>query len=526
MAKAVAARMQGDDYQARWFWLKACDLLEPQTKVEKVVYEDQNVKSLDDVVVYYREGFQDSLGNQLCADYYQVKFHVTAEGSLTAKDLTEPRFINATKVSLLQRIRNAFTGLQNPEGVRFFLYTPWHVKHDDVLASVLSNHDGEILWDRLAKGGPNSATGKMRELWKDHLELSSDEELRRVTDRVRFHTGPALEELGRQLNCRLRAAGLKQVPEHTLSSPYDELIRKLLVNGATTMTATEIERICRSEGLWDGGPRVDTSRVSVGIRSFRRWAEDLQNRTEHFVCFADVFEGRSIRSATLWHTDIFPRLSDFLARTVQPGGRYLLHLDVHSSIAFLAGYLLPSKVNADIAVVQKTMAGNPEAWECPKTTATSDEDWEWQEESLSASAKGLALGVSLTHDVRPDVLDYVRQSLPGVGRLLFVSPRGGTSSLSVLSGAHAYCLAQSLVSKIDSMRGSASFEGPIQIFAAAPNGFMFFLGRLAQPIRRWVLHEYDFDTRALGAYTRSIEFPPPETVSRDKLARDIVLKED
>ncbi|HEO71708.1 MAG TPA: hypothetical protein ENN80_10645, partial [Candidatus Hydrogenedentes bacterium] len=264
MAKAVAARMQGDDYQARWFWLKACDLLEAHTKVEKVVYEDHNVKSLDDVVVYYRDGAQDSLGNQLCADFYQVKFHVTQQGALTALALTLPEFINATDVSLLQRIYNAFRSAPNPRGCRFYLYTPWSVHPDDVLASVCSNRDGQIIIERLAEGSARSKMGKLRKLWREHLGLCDDQELLAFIDRIRLHTGPPIEELGRRLNDRFRGVGMKPVQEHVLSNPYDDLIKKLLVNGVTTMTATDIEGICRSEGLWDGGPRVDTSRVSVG----------------------------------------------------------------------------------------------------------------------------------------------------------------------------------------------------------------------------------------------------------------------
>lgn len=90
MAKAIAARTQGDDYQARWFWYEACRLFLEHTHVERVVYEDENIKSLDDVAVYYCDGMIDEYGHPLQADYYQVKFHVTAAGAFTWQSMMDP----------------------------------------------------------------------------------------------------------------------------------------------------------------------------------------------------------------------------------------------------------------------------------------------------------------------------------------------------------------------------------------------------------------------------------------------------
>ncbi|MBG1259733.1 hypothetical protein [Nostoc commune] len=61
---AIAARIQGDDYQARWFWFQICRLFSERTKVVRVGYEANNIKSFDDVVVYY-QGMEDYEGNPL-----------------------------------------------------------------------------------------------------------------------------------------------------------------------------------------------------------------------------------------------------------------------------------------------------------------------------------------------------------------------------------------------------------------------------------------------------------------------------
>ena len=116
MAKAIAARMDGDDYQARWFWIKACELLEPFKSVERVAFEDPSLKSMDDVVVYYSSGASDPFGVTRVADFYQVKFHVLQSGAITADALADPAFINAEAVSFLQRAYNAYSSLPCPQG--------------------------------------------------------------------------------------------------------------------------------------------------------------------------------------------------------------------------------------------------------------------------------------------------------------------------------------------------------------------------------------------------------------------------
>jgi hypothetical protein len=137
MAQAIVAREQGDEYQARWFWMNVCRMFDNRSKVIRVIYEQENVKSFDDLGVFYKEGMQDENGNPLTADYTQVKFHVTAAGAITWQGMTDPAFINASSISLLQRLKNAQQQYA-PQGVgsRFSLYTPWSVHPDDLLASI------------------------------------------------------------------------------------------------------------------------------------------------------------------------------------------------------------------------------------------------------------------------------------------------------------------------------------------------------------------------------------------------------
>src|SRR6266545_7120355 len=132
MAKAVVPRMQGDDYQARLFWILACRLFDDRPKVIRVANEKENIKFFDDVAVFSTNGMVDHQGHALSADYYQIKFHVTAAGDITWEGMTDPAFINASSVSILQRLKNAQRQCA-PDGLgsRFTLYTPWFVRSGD-----------------------------------------------------------------------------------------------------------------------------------------------------------------------------------------------------------------------------------------------------------------------------------------------------------------------------------------------------------------------------------------------------------
>jgi hypothetical protein len=505
MAKKIVARQQGDDYQARWFWLQACSLLDDFSWVERVVYEDVKLKSFDDVAVYYRSGYTDKKDIPLDAVFYQVKFHVTSAGALTAESLCNPAFIGAKTCSLLQRMKNAHDHCYtNSVKHRLVLYTPWSIHPDDPLAGIHSLSDGSIRWETLATGRERSELGILRKRWREHLGLHSDDELRQVLANVRIKQGPTLDDLGRSLNWRLEAKGLKPVAENSLSHPYDELTRKILAENMNELTAKSMLEICGREGLVVKTPTRPANNVtSLGIRSFLRWAEDLQNQTQFMLCLSHHFSGREIKNRDDWNTAIPNSLATFLQHHITRGGSYWLHLDTHSSIAYLAGHLLPEKIGVNIEVVQHS-GGGTSFWSFSSGQETSSGLWEFVEETCHQGAVESALVIGLTHNIRDNVVHYIQESLPSVGRIIVALPAGGPSSASVQDGAHAEELANQLTRYLRSKGISINAENRVHIFFAAPNGFVFCLGRKMQSFPHWTLYEYDFGSGVIGAYSPSI----------------------
>lgn len=508
MARAIAARTQGDDYQARWFWLQVCRLFGDRTNVIRVVYEADNVKSFDDVVVHF-EGMMDEEGHPLFAEYYQVKFHITSGGALTWKSMMNPAFINAQSVSLLQRLKiaqekHAPTGTE----AHFILYSPWDIHPDDALAQVHSNNDGRLNWHKLSQGGDGSKFGKLRTAWRQHLEISSDEELQTVLRPLRIRRGPTLVELQDALNDKLHRAGLCPVEANCISNPYDELIRKLLQNGKTKFSRSDIEDVCRRESLWMGQAVIENGAYQVGFRSFLRWAEHLEDDTDVMLDLLHLFDGREIRSPELWQQELFPSIERFINRELRQRGQCDLHLHVHSSIAFAIGYCLDTKSGIDAAVVQSTRSGQS-VWRPSLSPVPSQyTGWSFSEKLFLEDGTELALALCVTHDVTSDVRVYLERENLLVGRILKCFLPSEVNNSAIKDADHAKVLTDQLSNYLRSNRTILERQSKLHLFAAAPNGLIFFIGQNSRSFGSCVLYEYDFDSNAPGAYKSSLRFPP------------------
>lgn len=510
MSNAAIPRMQGDDYQARFFWLQACRLFEEHSKVVRVGYELDVIKSFDDVVVSYAVPIPDERGDLIQAEYYQVKFHVSLAGAFTWEALVTPEFIGASSVSFLQRLHMAQQMTASAgQTSRFHMLAPWTVHPDDPLASLVSNQGGEIRLQVLFDGtGSRSAMGRIRSAWKTHLGLRSDKELERLLRPLRIHANKwDLDSLRDRLNDKLRLAGLSPVEAGCQVHPYDDLIRKVHATGQKEFTSDQIREICEREGLWRGILAQEKQAVQVGIRSFMRWAEHMEDETDYMLCLVRHFDNRNIREPMLWQEAVFPELESFLSKTLRRQQSYNLHLDTHTSIAFAIGYCLDPKSGIDVAPLQRTQSGSS-LWQPLPGSAVQLPTWSLEEIVCASGGSDVALAIGVTHDVLNDVQIYVSNSLPSVRRILSCKIRPYPSSSAVRDGTHALSLAQELVSIVRQNRSTEERKSALHVFAAAPNGVVFFLGQLARSLGECVIYEYQFDRSIPGQYQPSLKFPP------------------
>lgn len=248
--------------------------------------------------------------------------------------------------------------------------------------------------------------------------------------------------------------------------------------------------------------------VRLGIRSMVDYGADMEARNFEVLNLIPFFEGRRIREQGMWQSEVFPRLRDFFAQHINPRRPVELDFAAHSSIAFAAGWLLESKSGLDVRVIQRISADGHLAWH-PKDGPAGEEPL-WVDRPdlvLSPEAPDVALAMAVSQpEVAAQVEAFLQEQNLPVGRIIdaVIAPEPG--SRSVLGGAHALRLAQTLLPRLR-RRAPHERRGTLHLFCAAPNALLFYLGQLARFIDRIVLYEY---AGSFGRYERSIELPPPE----------------
>jgi hypothetical protein len=500
MVHAVGARTQGDDYQARVFWLNACRLLLPYSRVVRVVYENPATRYFDDVAVYYDCDIAIERGEYCKSDHFQVKFHVDHSGRFSYQSFAEPAFLGAKEMSLLQRV-HGFLG-SHPDPCRLFIVAPWGIKDGDPLNKLVSNTGGEIRLRKLFTD--ESGMRKVKEHWAGHLSLADDESLMRSLKPIRIDINYLnMTNLQELLNLKLHAVGLATIDAAHHTNPYDDLIKKLQQGEKISFTKDELIELCKKEGLWVGSKPQESQRI--GIRSFVRFAEHMEDDTSQLLSLDDLFDEREIYDATSWNDAIPTRLEEFVGG-LQRGISYELRLDAHSSIAFAAGRCLNPKRGIEIGTMQRVL-GREVLWKpsLDAQTVPPDSVWNIQSRVLREDTKDVVLVLNVSQDATEDVMAFV-QSHPEIRRVLVLSVQPAIGPTAVKDANHCLQLAQA-VSTILKHRSGVEREGVLHVFAAAPNGFMFLLGQLSQGFGKTVLYEYDFDSNALGAYQPSIPFP-------------------
>ena len=93
---------------------------------------------------------------------------------------------------------------------------------------------GSVLVERLFDGTTDrSRMGRVRKLWREHLQLSSDDELKQLIMGLRIFEGyRSLDELRASINLKAQIVGVLACSAADSDFRYDELARQLKVRAA------------------------------------------------------------------------------------------------------------------------------------------------------------------------------------------------------------------------------------------------------------------------------------------------------
>ncbi len=512
MSNASSARQLGDEVHRSIFWHKICRMT-ARGKIAKVGFETEEFKAFDDVAVVYATPKSNGAGGWYDEDHSQVKFSMTGEKTLTDESLTDPKFINATSVSLLERLQQAVVKAE-AENRRclFRLWSPWSIEPGSVLAAIVDKTDGSLRIKQLLAGRTvGSRTGKVRKIWADCLGIDMNDatEFRRILTPLRIEQDVrTYERIRDDLSMELATAGYRPIDECQRSDSYSTLIQKLSAEGVIWFDRDCSIKYCMSENLWIGTPaNQDTDAKHLGIRSYTRFADTLEDHVDEILCVSQFFDDRWIAETSLWSGEVLPRLSTFLSEQLKSGQEYRFSLATHGSVAFAAGYFAEPKLGARFAIEQRGPRGT-QLWK-PNDSIQDDRPHGLSEKLIEIRTEGeeLALAVSISQPLAQDVESFVRAELPGVRQLLHCAVEK-TGQDVLLDGQHAFDCARQIIGLITSLRNELGVTGRIHLFWAAPNAFVFFLGQLSRGLGVVNLYEFDFERTHGGSYSPSLVLSP------------------
>lgn len=489
MAKKNIARRKGDEYQARFFWLKLLEL-RTDDHIDSVTFESDEVSFVDDVVVSYGESIKDrQTGKRVIRDFFQCKYHMRHGNAFSYKNLINPDFIYS-KTSMLQRLYQAYLRLLKElrtDAFRLYIVSSWSWNSEDVFAKHC--HE-EMLSTTFYENGPRTEEGKVRSELIAHLSGSeplSEKELHAFLNTVRFRLGENLIDLERQMKPRLKLAGLQPIDSTVTHSVYDDLPWKLFGQGQHSFNKKAFNLMIEEEKL--KMPSA-TKHSEISIQSFSQFARRPRDLQASHLDLRQFFDGRFPKDDSYWKKEIPEQISAFmlneeLIELPQPTH---LFFDCHLSIAFLAGSLIRSKHGINIIPIQKS-GSDYTPW---KPNSADANTMLWDIQTAGEICEELILGISVTHQVQKEMEPYLEaQSLSDLPRVL-VYPAGGIGPNAVSGGNHAWQLGYQLANQLNEMLPYTCYK--IHLFFAGPIALGYILGHtlryLNLPIQ---MYEFDLD---------------------------------
>src|SRR5712692_4006267 len=181
MARQVAARLAGDDYQHLFAWMHVLELLMPKRRVAKVVVEDEAAGSADDVTLLREDGATE-------ADcYHQIKYHVDHRIGYSVDILTENE---GNERSLLQKWFRSWESLAAANSLRpieIHIVSNWGWAHADQFAALVEGGRNGLKQDFFNATGKEKA-GKLRARLAKHVR-TTEARFAEFARTLRFHFG-------------------------------------------------------------------------------------------------------------------------------------------------------------------------------------------------------------------------------------------------------------------------------------------------------------------------------------------------
>lgn len=478
---ASGARLAGDDYQHVLTWLHGLELLLVDGEVTRIEFEADQAGNVDDLVVHRVN--QPAL-------YHQIKFVVAQKEPLTHEWFTTPP--RGSSRSPLQRFYESYKGLTSSEGAfpEMALHTNRLPAPGDPLLKHVSGTDDKLV-PRLTAQGSGSAAGQIRREWADHLGVD-EEELTHFLGHLSIKSGrEGLDELESRCSWAMRAVGYRPDTGALLSAIG--ALRKRIIGGVRQLDADAMRVLADELDLVSGKPRA-----TLLVQSLRPdpWPETATASVD----WVDLFEGddpgsrRQLKDPSTWNEQLKPELMLAVEKLRK---HRLTEVDVQGTMRLSTGLLVGASLS-EVGGFRIAVVGREGVW----ASDGQRESMEISRERVEiGQGKDLAIGVSVSQQIRDDVAAYIRRERIPVANLILYSPLNGPSRDAIKSSAAGLGLAALISAAMREDTGSMGER--LHVFQAGPLALSVMVGHLWNRMPTTQLYE-DFGPGAGYAPTFTI----------------------
>lgn len=447
-----ASRLAGDDYQHLHTWFEALKLLRPSRCVELVRLEVTGAGVVDDLIVKCRDE---------PAVYQQIKFGTTDQSPIGHDWFLTP--LKPGQDAPLKRFYDSWRDLSTPEHpAELALVTNRSRAADDPLLKLVSGRDDtlHLAFDKSER----SNAGKVLKGWADALGISRAE-LHTFLGHLSIRT--AESSTRRMLEgCQtlMDFAGLCW-DDAALDCAVIE-VRRMVQDGVTDIDLATMEAILKRDVF-----KKVTPQATLAVEAIDYWPNaDLADAAVDWV---DRFEGdtpkvrRQVKDPALWNDTFLPEIRHAVAQIEAKGYRSVRLVGaMRLATFFVVGEAMPRTRGMEIVY-----AFHGSDW----TTATETQSFPTElTEHPVGQGKGVAIAVSLTHDITDDVLEYLRDAGTPVDRLINFQPQDSPGQFAMPGHEAAMSLAREVAKT--TQKAKADRADGVHVFIAGPGAVALFLG--------------------------------------------------
>jgi len=404
--------------------------------------------------------------------YGQVKYAVDCTSPVNEEYLLAPS--SSGGPSVLQKIVSGWRQLtSNGLPVDLALISNRVPDHNDPLIS-LRDARTALLMPKAGRGTARSAQGAARARWAAATSLAEDE-LLELLDVLRFDIGRDPSYQHELVSLQMLAAGLRHDP-NAVGAGADWVARQVR-DGHTNLDLTAIE-----EAVQDLALRAGPARAVLSIATLK--PDPLAAEANCALDWVERFDGESAylkrcpRPPSTWK-QLQDEIEAIPGRLPAGTSAVAVTGSLRQATAFAVGGALRMVTGIDLGVDQRgQLWSSNQPYEAALEPAVT--------EYGIGQGNDLAVAIAVATDPTEDVLDFVRDRMLPVERLLVLWPVPGAKDNSVPDAAAAVSLA---VGARDIVRRASKSNPRVHLFLAGPMGLAMLLGHRWNRVRPTVVYE-------------------------------------